>query len=132
MNTTGIRFGTQVVTRRGMDEDAMKTIARAVARVLLHGEDPDRVNFTMMRLLAEQFRRCRYSFDRDFPLDADWYNTAYERLGAETTLDAVTALIPFADCTADQLLRISRRFKRCNFDRYLLSLQVLDKLRVKE
>jgi len=117
---TGLRLGTQVITRRGMEEGSMKDIARAVARVLLHGEDPDRVNFMTIRPLAEQFRQCMYSFDADFPLDDDWYNTPYDRFVAETRLDAVTALIPFADCTTDELRRISKRLERCEFDQSTL------------
>ncbi|MFO0993681.1 MAG: hypothetical protein U1E67_17305 [Hyphomicrobiales bacterium] len=36
----GIRIGTQEVTRFGMKEDAMRPIARLMARVLIDREDP--------------------------------------------------------------------------------------------
>ena len=39
----GIRMGTQEVTRFGMDEQAMAEIAKLMARVLIHKEDPSKV-----------------------------------------------------------------------------------------
>jgi glycine hydroxymethyltransferase len=39
----GIRMGTQEVTRFGMDEAAMVDIARLIARVMIHKEEPAKV-----------------------------------------------------------------------------------------
>ena len=39
----GIRIGTQEITRQGMGADAMAEIARLMARVWLHGDDPKSV-----------------------------------------------------------------------------------------
>jgi glycine hydroxymethyltransferase len=39
----GIRIGTQEVTRWGMAPTDMPAIARLIARVALHGEEPERV-----------------------------------------------------------------------------------------
>jgi glycine hydroxymethyltransferase len=42
-DANGIRIGTQEVTRRGCTPDDMSAIARLIARVLTHGEAPERV-----------------------------------------------------------------------------------------
>jgi glycine hydroxymethyltransferase len=109
---TGLRLGTQAVTRRGMQEAEMQTIAKAMARILLHGDDPDQVSYTLIRPLSEQFKHTAFSFDIDFPLEEHWYNTPYERYSPETTLDTVRALIPFADCSTEELELVAGRMER--------------------
>jgi glycine hydroxymethyltransferase len=42
-DANGIRIGTQEITRRGCTPDTMPAIARLIARVLVHGEDPGHV-----------------------------------------------------------------------------------------
>lgn len=60
---TGLRLGTQVVTRRGMAEAEMERIAEAIARVLLHGDPPDQVLRDLVTPLALDFQGVAYSFD---------------------------------------------------------------------
>src|SRR5262249_23937988 len=49
---TGLRVGTQVVTRRGMREPEMALIADAAARVLVQGEDPQVVRHDLVAPLS--------------------------------------------------------------------------------
>lgn len=51
-DANGIRIGTQEVTRWGMKEDAMRAVAQLVARVLVHGETPERVRPDAIALRA--------------------------------------------------------------------------------
>lgn len=60
---SGLRLGTQVVTRRGMAEAEMEPIAEAIARVLLHGDPPERVQRQLVTPLALAFQGVAYSFD---------------------------------------------------------------------
>lgn len=89
----GLRFGTQVVTRRGLREPQMRQIADAIARLLVDGDDPHHVAYELVRPLAEGFRHADFSFDAHFPLPADWQEASYRprRIGA---VPALAALIP--------------------------------------
>jgi len=60
---SGLRLGTQVVTRRGMSETGMERIAEAIARVLLHGDSPEQVNRELVRPLALEYCGVAYGFD---------------------------------------------------------------------
>ncbi|MEB3166255.1 MAG: aminotransferase class I/II-fold pyridoxal phosphate-dependent enzyme [Cyanobacteriota bacterium] len=73
---SGLRLGTQVVTRRGMKEAQMDAIAEAVAQVLVHGQAPEVVHRTLVEPLAREFQEVAYSFDDTFPLPADWQTPA--------------------------------------------------------
>jgi glycine hydroxymethyltransferase len=63
---SGLRIGTIEVTRLGMNEDDMETIADFIARVLVRGEDPtsvgkDVVDFRLPR------QTLYYHFDNEYP-----------------------------------------------------------------
>lgn len=68
---SGLRIGTIEVTRLGMNEDDMETIADFIARVLIKGEDPASVesDATDFRLPKQTLY---YNFDHDYPA---WVNT---------------------------------------------------------
>lgn len=68
----GIRLGTQVVTRRGMKELEMATIADALAKVVLHKQNPEIVRRDLVLPLAQAYRGLEYSFDDSFPMARDW------------------------------------------------------------
>jgi glycine hydroxymethyltransferase len=102
---TGLRLGTQVVTRRGMVEAEMEQIADAVDQVL-SGANPDEVSHHLLRPLAGRFDRTAFSFDFHFPLAADWYNEPLEGFTVERPDDLVASLIPFADCSREQIDQI--------------------------
>ena len=69
---SGLRLGSQVVTRRGMKEEEMDRIAEAIARILLHGDNPEHVHRELVAPLALEFRQVAYSFDDTFPLEGNW------------------------------------------------------------
>ena len=117
---TGLRFGTQVLARRGMREPEMKLIAEGIARVLLHGDHPDRAAYEFIQPLAQRFNRSAFSFDFHFPLQQDWYDAAYQEYRMEKADDVVRELIPFTDCTDDQIKSLADQ----------LSLIVVDKEQV--
>ncbi|NOZ82217.1 MAG: serine hydroxymethyltransferase [Euryarchaeota archaeon] len=62
-NPSGIRIGTQEVTRLGMKESEMEHIAQLIARVV-RGESTERVRQEVAELRRE-FNRVHYSFDCD-------------------------------------------------------------------
>jgi glycine hydroxymethyltransferase len=63
---SGLRIGTIEVTRLGMNEQDMETIAGFIARVLVEKEDPEQVGKDVV-----DFRMSRqtlyYNFDNDYP-----------------------------------------------------------------
>lgn len=67
-----LRLGSQVVTRRGIKEEEMDRVAEAIARILLHGDNPERVHRDLVAPLALEFRQVAYSFDDSFPLEGSW------------------------------------------------------------
>jgi len=73
----GLRIGTQVVTRRGLREADMEPVAEAIARVLLHGDDPIVVQHSLVTPLARAFQRVEFSFDTSFPFNHTWQDTPY-------------------------------------------------------
>lgn len=76
----GIRIGTQVVTRRGMQETEMQAVADAIARVLLHQDDPLKVRDTLIKPLARAHQGVGFSFDASFPMAADWQDVPLRQL----------------------------------------------------
>jgi glycine hydroxymethyltransferase len=61
-NPSGIRIGTQEVTRLGMKENEMRTIAELIARVAIKGESTEKVKKDVAELRRE-FNQVQYSFD---------------------------------------------------------------------
>lgn len=55
-DANGIRIGTQEVTRWGLREDALRAVAKLIARVLVHGEAPERVRTDALALRADYQR----------------------------------------------------------------------------
>jgi glycine hydroxymethyltransferase len=104
--TSGLRLGTQVVTRRGMREAQMEVIAGAMAAVLLDMEDPDHVEYTTIHALAEQFDRAVFSFDFHFPLEDDWYQTPYQQFELDDATQIVRELTAFADLATEDVQRV--------------------------
>lgn len=101
--TTGLRLGTQVVTRRGMREEDMGQVAEAVTRVIKDGEEPEAVGFQIIRPLAEQFQRAAFSFDFHFPLHQLWYDRPFSDFQVEQAGDVLKGLIPFANCSTEEI-----------------------------
>lgn len=63
---SGLRLGTQEVTRLGMGKDEMEEIARFMRLVLIDGRDPGEVARRVTEFRRE-YTRIRYSFDEDNP-----------------------------------------------------------------
>ena len=61
-NPSGIRIGTQEVTRVGMKESEMKQIAELMKRLALDGEKPEKVRGDVIEL-KKNFNKVRYCFD---------------------------------------------------------------------
>jgi glycine hydroxymethyltransferase len=62
----GIRIGTIEVTRYGMKEPEMKAIAGLIARILVHGEEPERLRAEAVAL-RRSFPALRYCFENGLP-----------------------------------------------------------------
>jgi glycine hydroxymethyltransferase len=63
---SGLRMGTIEVTRLGMNEQDMETIAEFMARVLVKGEDVERVGKDVTAF-REPFQTVYYNFDHEYP-----------------------------------------------------------------
>jgi glycine hydroxymethyltransferase len=60
-NPSGIRIGSQEVTRLGMGPSEMREIARLIARVIVKGEDPKKVREDVAEL-RKGFNKVHYAF----------------------------------------------------------------------
>ena len=63
---SGLRIGTIEVTRLGMNEDDMRTIADFIARVLVDGEDPKKVGKDVVDFRLPK-QTLYYNFDHEYP-----------------------------------------------------------------
>lgn len=63
---SGLRMGTIEVTRLGMNEQDMETIAEFMARVLVKGEDVEKVGKDVTAF-REPFQTVYYNFDHEYP-----------------------------------------------------------------
>ncbi|HLO13747.1 MAG TPA: serine hydroxymethyltransferase [Anaerolineales bacterium] len=63
---SGLRIGTIEVTRLGMNEQDMETIADFIARVLVKGEDPKLVGKDVLDFRLPK-QTLYYNFDNDYP-----------------------------------------------------------------
>ena len=63
---SGLRIGTIEVTRLGMNEKDMETIADFVARVLVKNEDPESVGKEVVDFRYPQ-QTLYYNFDHGYP-----------------------------------------------------------------
>jgi len=63
---SGLRMGTIEVTRLGMNEQDMQTIAEFMARVLVKGEDVEKVGKDVTAF-REPFQSVYYNFDHEYP-----------------------------------------------------------------
>lgn len=61
---SGIRLGTQELTRLGMKEPEMKEVARVLKRVAIDKEKPEKVKKDVI-LLKSQYQTVQYCFDSD-------------------------------------------------------------------
>lgn len=60
---SGIRLGVQEMTRFGMKESEMRTIAEFLKRIILDKEDPEKVKEDVVEL-RRQFQEVKYGFDK--------------------------------------------------------------------
>lgn len=102
--TTGLRLGTQVVTRRGMREPEMERIAEAISRVIVEGVNPDHVAFKIVYPLGEEFTLTAYSFDLNLPMESNWYSALFKNFQADGTVEILGELLPFANCTSKEIV----------------------------
>lgn len=67
---SGLRLGTQELTRLGMGREEMRQIAELMYRVLIKREEPSRVREDVIRLRS-QFTKVRYCFEGSLPTVLD-------------------------------------------------------------
>ncbi len=63
-NPGGIRIGVSEVTRLGMEEKEMETIADFISRIVVEGEDPENVK-NEVEEFAEDYSKVHYCFDSE-------------------------------------------------------------------
>lgn len=114
---TGLRLGTQVVTRRGMTETEMVRIADAVAQVTIDAEMPDRVAFDISGPLAKKFADTAFSFDYQFPKDAGFDDASYSEFRVDDAKEQLAELLPFANCTDKEIEVLVPAVRQLDVDR---------------
>ena len=109
--TTGLRLGTQVITRHGYTEKDMPQIAHLISQVLLKNKDPEILQFSQVVPLSKKFRSIEYSFDKEFPIPGD-LNASVFNLYATTDIQSILRSSPaFANCTLGEIDSIEQHFE---------------------
>ena len=109
---TGIRLGTQVVTRRGMTEAQMSVVADAIFRLLEEGSAPSQVRFELILPLAREFDGVAFSFDASFGLSSDWQERPYD-MGRTTDVLPLALTIPaLSEASVGSVRNISLSMQR--------------------
>ncbi|MBS7643174.1 serine hydroxymethyltransferase [Candidatus Bathyarchaeota archaeon] len=76
---TGFRLGSQEMTRFGMKENDMDTIAEFIERILIRREDPNRVKQEVIKFRRE-FQTIHYTFTYPIPLPSDLSSIQWHQL----------------------------------------------------
>jgi hypothetical protein len=100
---SGLRIGTQVVTRRGMKESDMEALAKAIAEVLVDHKDPSAVYHSGVQEIALRNEKAAFSYDFHFPLEEDWYTGAYSRFKPGNPKEMIASLLPFSKATMEEI-----------------------------
>lgn len=108
---TGLRLGTQVLTRRGMKEAEMELIAEAICKILLHRADPAVVRYDLIGQLSDAYSSVAYSFDKFFPLDEHWQEDSYRGLSFNTLVDLAMTIPEFSDLPIRAVRNFASRMK---------------------
>lgn len=108
---TGLRLGTQVITRHGYTEKDMPEIARIISEVLLKNKDPDIVHFSLAQPMTKQFRKIAFSFDKDFPVQGDWHEKLFQSYKAENASAILRSNPAFANCHLSEIESIEKSFE---------------------
>jgi len=66
MNPSGIRLGSQELTRLGMKEDQMQDVAQFIKRVAIDREDPKKVARDVA-VFKKDFNTIHYCFTEGYP-----------------------------------------------------------------
>lgn len=124
---SGIRFGTQVITRRGMKEDEISRIAEAIAHIILYKDNPDVIRMEYIWPLAKSFQSTYYSFDATFPDYEQWMETPYHKIKIDSTTGFLRTLRSLTYCTDDEIKLIAQKGVRASFKEGTTITQAGDK-----
>lgn len=107
---TGLRVGTQVITRHGYKEKDMPQIANILSQVLLQNKNPEVLHFASVHPFTKRFNKVDFSFDKDFPVQGDWQENLYKEYKAEDTSSILRSNPAFANCSLDEIKSIEPLF----------------------
>ena len=101
--TTGLRFGTQAITRRGYTEKDMPEIANIISQVLLKNKEPEILLFSQVTPLSKKFHSIRFSFDDEFPIPGGLNASVFNLYAATDTPSILRSSPSFANCTLEEI-----------------------------
>lgn len=107
---TGLRLGTQVITRHGYKEKDIPEIANIMSQVLLKNKDPEILHFSMVQPITKKFRKVEYSFDGEFPAQYEWQDHLFELYKAEDVSAILRSNPAFSNCTLKEIESIEHLF----------------------
>lgn len=100
---TGLRIGTQVITRHGMKEKDMEVIANAISQVLISKKLPEIVYNTNFRTWLADKQQTSFSFDDEFPAPYGWMEDLFKTYKAETVSTVLRSSLAFANCSLEEI-----------------------------
>jgi hypothetical protein len=108
---TGLRLGTQVLTRRGLTESDMPQVARIIHRVFQGHEEPEVIYYRMVQPLVSHFKRTAFSFDEEFSSGFNLDEQLYKSYKADSIPTILRSSPAFANCELNELESIENYFE---------------------
>lgn len=114
---TGLRLGTQVITRHGYTEEDMPQIANIISQVLLKNKDPEVIHFSSVKPVAKKYKHTVFSFDKDFPMGMDWHSKIFQSYKADNASSILRSNPAFANCSMAEIESIEIYFELISVDK---------------
>jgi len=100
---TGLRIGTQAITRRGFTEKDMPFIAEIISDVLLKNKVPEIMQFSHTTHLSNRMTKTFFSFDEYFELEKNWYGKILKSIKVSDLSTVLRSSPAFANCSLNEI-----------------------------
>lgn len=109
-STTGLRIGTQVLTRKGYTQEKMAEVANIISQILIHKKQPEVIHFKQVKPLARKHKSIAYSFDKEFSLTEDLFKSNLIE-EVKNTFSILRSSPVFSNCSIKEISSIKSYFE---------------------